>query len=42
MHLVREIYKRDFDLFKYDIDDPGNKMPVAEIDLDEVHARLGD
>ncbi len=42
MHLVREMYKRDFDLFKYDIDDPGNKMPVAEVDLDEVHAKLGD
>lgn len=42
MHLVREIYKRDFDLFKYDFDNPANKMPVGEIDLDEVHAKLGD
>mgnify|MGYP003633028325 FL=1 len=42
MHLVREIYKRDFDLFKYDFDNPANKMPIAEIDLDEVHAKLGD
>ena len=42
MHLVREIYKRDFDLFKYDFENPGNKMPVGEIDLDEVHAKLGD
>lgn len=42
MHLMREIYKRDFELFKYDFDNPGNKMPVAEIDLDEVHAKLGD
>jgi hypothetical protein len=42
MHLVREIYKRDFQLFKYDIDDPSNKMPVGEIDLAEVHAKLGD
>ncbi|KIN78593.1 sulfotransferase family protein [Sulfitobacter mediterraneus] len=42
MHLVREIYKRDFALFKYDFDNPGNKMPVGEIDLDEVHAKLGD
>ncbi len=41
MHLVREIYKRDFDLFKYDFDNPGNKMPLAEVDLDEVHAKLG-
>ncbi len=40
MHLVREMYHRDFELFKYDIDDPSNKMPIAEIDLDEVHAKL--
>ena len=42
MHLVKEIYHRDFDLFKYDFDNPGNKMPVGEIDLDEIHAKLGD
>ncbi|MGV6848780.1 MAG: sulfotransferase family protein [Marinibacterium sp.] len=42
MHLVNEIYHRDFALFKYDRDDPGNKMPTGEIDLDEVHAKLGD
>lgn len=42
MHLVYEIYKRDFNLFKYDFENPGNKMPTAEIDVDEVHAKLGD
>ena len=42
MHLIYEIYKRDFDMFKYDFENPGNKMPVGEIDLDEVHAKLGD
>ena len=42
MHLVYEIYKRDFHLFKYDFEDPSNKMPVGEIDLEEVHAKLGD
>lgn len=42
MHLVWEIYKRDFQLFKYDFDNPGNKMPKGEVDLDEVHAKLGD
>ena len=42
MHMVYEIYKRDFDLFKYDAQDPSNKMPIGEIDLDEVHAKLGD
>ena len=42
MHLVYEIYKRDFDLFKYDAQNPGNKLPMGEIDLDEVHAKLSD
>jgi len=42
MHLVYEIYKRDFRLFQYDFEDPSNKMPIAEIDLDEVHAKLGE
>lgn len=41
MHLVYEIYKRDFELFKYDFADPSNRQPVSEIDLDEVHAKLG-
>ncbi len=40
MHLVYEIYHRDFELFKYDPHDPANKMPIAEIDLDEVHTKL--
>ncbi|GAA6209187.1 sulfotransferase family protein [Cognatishimia sp. WU-CL00825] len=42
MHLVYEMYKRDFDLFKYDAGDPSNKLPIGDIDLDEVHAKLGD
>ncbi|ADE86214.1 sulfotransferase family protein [Rhodobacter capsulatus] len=41
-HLVWEIYRKDFQLFKYDFDNPDNKMPVGEIDLDEVHVKLGD
>ena len=41
-HLMWEIYKRDFQLFRYDFDNPGNKMPLGEVDLDEVHAKLGD
>ena len=40
-HLVWEIYHRDFQLFRYDFDDPSNKMPLGEVDLDEVHAVLG-
>ena len=42
MHLVYEIYKRDFELFKYDFENPANKMPIGEIDLHEVHAKLGE
>lgn len=42
MHLVYEIYKKNFDLFKYDFHDPSNKMPIGEINLDEVHAKLDD
>lgn len=40
-HLIWEIYKKDFQLFKYDFENPDNKFPIAEIDLDEVHAKLG-
>ncbi len=42
MHLVYEIYNRDFRLFKYDFENPANRRPTGEIDLDEVHAKLGD
>lgn len=42
MHLMLEIYKKDFQLFRYDFDNPDNKMPLGEIDLAEVHAKLGD
>ncbi|EAR49919.1 hypothetical protein OG2516_16831 [Oceanicola granulosus HTCC2516] len=42
MHLVYEIYKKDFNLFRYDFQNPANKMPTGEIDLDEVHAKLGE
>lgn len=42
MHMMYEIYKKDFDLFKYDFANPANKMPTGEIDLAEVHAKLGE
>jgi hypothetical protein len=42
MHLMWEIYKRDFQLFRYDFENPANKMPKGPVDLDEVHAKLGD
>jgi hypothetical protein len=41
MHLVYEIYKRDFELFGYDFENPGNSRPVSEIDLEKVHKILG-
>lgn len=41
MHLVYEIYHRDFDLFRYDFENPANKMPTGDIDLAEVHTKLG-
>jgi len=40
MHLVREMYYRDFALFRYDFDNPANLLPIGEIDLDEVHKKL--
>ena len=41
MHLVYEIYKRDFDLFRYDFENPGQAQPIGEIDIEEVHKKLG-
>lgn len=40
-HLMWEIYRKDFQLFRYDFDDPDNKYPKSEVDLDEIHAKLG-
>ena len=40
MHLEYEMFKRDFDLFKYSFEDPANKMPIGEIDLAEIQAKL--
>ena len=40
MQLVYEMFKRDFDMFKYSFEDLANKMPIGEIDLDEIHAKL--
>ena len=42
MHLMWEIYRRDFQLFRYDFENPANKMPKGPVDLAEVHAKLGD
>jgi hypothetical protein len=42
MHLMFEIYKRDFKLFTYDFENPTNKMPLGDVDLAEVHAKLGE
>lgn len=42
MHLVQDIYGRDFAAFNYDANDPSRKEPIDEIDLDKVQAMLGD
>ncbi|MDA8584788.1 sulfotransferase family protein [Rhodobacteraceae bacterium] len=41
MHLMYEIYKRDFELFRYDFENPANASPLGEIDLALVHKKLG-
>ena len=40
MQLVYEMFKRDFDMCKCSFEDLANKMPIGEIDLDEIHAKL--
>lgn len=42
MHLVWEMYRRDFELFHYDFENPANKLPLAEVNLEEVHIKLGE
>jgi Sulfotransferase family len=42
MHLMWEVFRRDFQLFQYDFENPANKMPLRPVDLAEVHAKLGD
>ncbi len=39
LHIMYEIFRHDFDLFKYSRD-PALKKPIGDIDLDEVHAKL--
>lgn len=40
-HLMWEIYRKDFQLFRYDFDNPDNKFPRGPVDLEEVHLKLG-
>ena len=40
-HLVYEMYKQDFELFRYDPQDPGRKAPLGPVDLEDVHRALG-
>ncbi|MEM8739897.1 MAG: sulfotransferase family protein [Pseudomonadota bacterium] len=39
IHLMHEIYRRDFNLFGYDLN-PGSGGPTAQIDLDRLHAKF--
>jgi len=41
MHLVFEIYHRDFDVFNYRFDDPSDKTPKGPVDLQALHYKLG-
>ncbi|RED18524.1 sulfotransferase family protein [Pontivivens insulae] len=38
--MMHDIYRRDFNLFKYS-KNPNRNPPVKEMDLDEIHAKLG-
>lgn len=40
IHLMHEVYRRDFNLFNYD-KSPYSGAPTSEIDLDFVHNKLG-
>ncbi|MDJ0994423.1 MAG: sulfotransferase family protein [Dinoroseobacter sp.] len=40
-HLMYEIYKPDFELFRYEFGNPANKAPTGPVDLEEVHFKLG-
>ncbi|MCR9127461.1 MAG: sulfotransferase family protein [Rhodobacteraceae bacterium] len=42
MHLVHEIYRRDFQIFGYDAEDAGRQHPVAPVDLDALHDALAE
>ena len=42
MHLIWEIYHNDFKLFNYDFENPANKMPKGEVDMEALHVRLAD
>ena len=42
MHMVYKIYKRDFNLFKYDSTVPSRKEALGEPDMKEIYAKLGD
>ena len=39
IHIMHDVFKKDFQLFKYDME-PGKAPPRKEIDVEEVHARL--
>ena len=39
IYIMHDIYRKDFQLFKYDME-PGKAPPKKEIDVEEVHARL--
>jgi len=40
MHIVQQMYRRDFELFGYDADDPTRMAPLRDIDTKRVNAAL--
>lgn len=42
IHLMLEMYKRDFDLFGYDAENPSNPKPLGPIDMEKLHLLLID
>lgn len=40
-HLMREMYAPDFENYNYDPDDPENRYPSGEVDIDRLNRTLG-
>lgn len=41
-HLMLEMYKRDFEIFGYDFENPSNQRPLGPVDMEKMHLLLAD
>jgi hypothetical protein len=41
-HLMLEMYKRDFEIFGYDFENPSNQRPTGPVDIEKMHVLLAD